>query len=114
MAEAGHATNAQLLDVIRAHHPAVSATTVHRVTTRLLDAGELQLAPTGADGAMRFDTNTAAHDHFMCVSCGKLRDAVLPLSVRETIEQQIGDGCEISGSLTVSGICKNCKKEKQQ
>lgn len=111
LAARGHATNAQLLDAIRTSLPATSATTIHRVTTRLLDAGELQPAP-ALDGAMRFDANTSPHDHFICLSCGRLRDVVLPSSIRATIEQQMDDGCELSGSLTISGTCKNCKGGK--
>lgn len=105
----GHATNAQLLDELRQGYPDVSATTVHRVTARLFDMGEIGLAPTGHDGAMRFDANTTLHDHFMCTVCEKLRDASLPSSVRTGIEAEIGDGCKISGSMTVSGVCRHCK-----
>lgn len=105
----GHATNHQLLEALRVDYPDVSATTVHRVTARLLERGELQLAPSGQANVLRFDANTEPHDHFMCEACDLLRDAQLGDIVRPQIERAIGDGCSISGSLTVSGICKKCK-----
>ncbi len=108
----GHATNVELLEDVRAQYPRTSATTVHRVTARLREAGELQLAPSCRANAMRYDANTAPHDHFLCTRCDRLRDVELPLEVRQTIESTIADGCKLSGSLTVSGICKNCDKEE--
>ncbi len=106
----GHATNADLLAMLQVEYPAVSATTVHRVTARLLDAGEVRLAPSGNDHAMRFDVNNQPHDHFMCTTCGLLRDTQLGPSIRAEIEQSIADGCSISGDLVVSGVCKRCKE----
>ncbi len=110
MADEGHATNAQIIEALRAQFPDVSATTIHRVTTRLHERGELQLAPAAKDGAMRFDANVAPHDHFSCEHCGLLRDAQLSQMLGPLVEQAIGDGCSISGSLTVSGLCKACRR----
>lgn len=107
----GHATNAEIWTTLRRTYPAVSATTVHRVTARLLDHGALTLGPVARDGSMRFDANVVTHDHFMCERCGLLKDAVLAPVLGPLIEREIGDGCQISGSLTVSGICKACHKE---
>lgn len=111
MREVGHATNAELVTKLRTQYPSLSATTVHRVTARLLEHGELQLGPAARDGSMRYDINIEPHDHFMCVRCGLLRDAHIGAVVRPLIETEIGDGCQISGSLIVSGLCKICHKE---
>ena len=107
----GHATNAMVLGHLQATYPDISATTVHRITARLYERGELQLAPSGAANVLRYDANLATHDHFMCDVCGMLRDAQLGDLVRPAIENAIGRDCSISGSLTVSGICKRCHKE---
>lgn len=104
----GHATNAELLDALRQTYPSLSATTVHRITGRLLQRKEVQLAPSGEANVLRFDANTKPHDHFMCLNCGMLRDADLDKKVRPLIEESIGDGCAISGRLVVSGLCKQC------
>lgn len=106
----GHATNGELLAILRASFPDVSATTIHRITARMHERGELQLAPSGAANIFRYDANTTPHDHFMCEICGVIRDATLSAQVRPLIEQAIGDGCSISGNLTVSGVCKDCNK----
>ncbi|MCA9325809.1 transcriptional repressor [Candidatus Saccharibacteria bacterium] len=104
----GHATNADLLEALRGTYPSLSATTVHRITARLLRRKEVQLAPSGEANVLRFDANTEPHDHFMCLNCGLLRDADLDKKVRPLIEESIGDGCAISGRLVVSGLCKLC------
>ena len=107
--ESGHATNAELLDTLKQTYPQLSATTIHRITSRLLERGEVVLAPSGTSNVLRFDHNNSPHDHFMCTHCGLLRDTILDDSVRRDIEKLVGEGCEISGSLTVSGTCYNCK-----
>ena len=108
-----HATNTEILDDVRKIFPEVSATTVHRVTARLLDSGEVRLAPPGRNNAMRFDINPSAHDHFMCTVCERLRDTVFSPEIRSQIEGFVGNGCSISGDLTVTGVCKKCKRREQ-
>lgn len=107
----GHFTNAELLEVLRHTYPEVSATTVHRITARMVERGELQFAPAGRENVKRFDTNLAPHDHFCCESCGMLRDAELRARILPLVEEALGEDCAISGSLTISGICKQCHKE---
>lgn len=107
LAKCGHATNATLLTELRKTFPELSATTVHRATARLAERGKIATAPSGPDGAMRYDANTVPHDHFQCSSCGILRDTDVKDSVVPVLEAAIGD-CTISGRLTISGICKKC------
>lgn len=104
----GHATNLELLEALQRQFPDVSATTIHRITARMCQRGEVGRAPSGADNVLRYDTNTTPHDHFMCERCGFLRDADLGTIIRPHIEKAIGTDCSISGSLTVSGICQQC------
>ncbi|MCB9820076.1 transcriptional repressor [Candidatus Nomurabacteria bacterium] len=103
----GHATNAQLADDLRRIYPHVSDTTVHRITQRLLEDGETQLAPNAADGAMVFDSNIDIHDHFECAKCEKLRDITVSTSCRESLRSTIGD-CRLNGSLKIVGTCCEC------
>lgn len=107
LSELGHATNTELLTALRLEFPALSATTVHRASARLADRGQISIAPPAIDGSMRYDTNTSPHDHFVCLSCGMLRDADVKDEVIPILEAAIGD-CRISGQLTISGICKLC------
>lgn len=110
MAVMGHATNSELLVVLQKTYPDVSATTVHRATTRLADRGVITSAPPAADGAMRYDANIIPHDHFQCNSCGMLRDTNVKDKVIPVLESVIKD-CHISGRLTISGLCSRCNEE---
>jgi Fur family transcriptional regulator, peroxide stress response regulator len=107
LSASGHLTNAELLRELQKAYPDVSATTVHRATTRLANRGEIGIAPASIDGSMRYDANLIPHDHFLCNSCGILRDTDVRGDILPVLEASIG-GCSISGRLTISGICKNC------
>ena len=108
-----HATNNELLRELRKYFPELSATTVHRATSRLAERCEIGTAPASKDGSMRYDANTEPHDHFQCSSCDLLRDTDVREKVAPILEASIGD-CQISGRLTISGTCKNCIKLKRK
>ena len=105
----GHATNAEVATIVRAEFPNVSDTTVHRITSRFYEDGQLELAPAAGDGAVRYDANTMFHDHFMCESCGTIKDVVLPAALRDEMQDML-DGCCLNGSLTLVGDCNKCKE----
>lgn len=107
--ELGHASNAEILARLQQSYPDVSATTVHRATARLMGRGEIRSAPADQNGAMRYDANTVPHDHFMCSHCGLLRDVTIAERVLPLLEEALED-CSISGRITISGTCKQCKK----
>jgi len=109
LASLGHATNSELLVELHKLYPDVSATTVHRATARLALQGKIAVAPPAKDGSMCYDTNVVPHDHFQCTSCGTLRDTNVKDSVASILESSLDD-CHISGRLTISGICKQCKE----
>lgn len=109
LSDMGHATNYELLQELKKSFPELSATTVHRATARLCDRSEIAEAPSAKDGSKRYDANTTPHDHFLCVKCDLLRDADIRDKVIPILESSMDD-CRISGSLTVSGVCKSCMK----
>ncbi|NCQ54304.1 hypothetical protein COV88_00085 [Candidatus Saccharibacteria bacterium CG11_big_fil_rev_8_21_14_0_20_41_19] len=106
----GHATNAELLTSLRKSYPELSATTVHRATTRLALRDSIASAPKALDGSMRYDANMTPHDHFECSSCGLLQDTNVKDKVIPILESSI-DGCKVSGQLIITGVCKKCMKE---
>lgn len=112
IAKLGHATNSELLQVLRKVYPDLSATTVHRATARLASRGTIGIAPSRNDGSMCYDANTTPHDHFQCLLCGILRDTDVKDKVIPILEESIGD-CSISGQLTISGICKKCMRSSK-
>lgn len=111
MAHCGHATNAELLQTLRKTYPTISATTVHRITNRLQQRGQLSHAPSDAQGSMRYDSHLPPHDHFICDSCGGIRDIDVAESLIPTISKALG-GCKITGRLVIRGNCEKCSKEK--
>lgn len=108
LAEVGHASNSEILEDLRQIYKDLSATTIHRITTRLLERGEIALAPVANDNSMRFDANINPHDHFKCTECGLLRDANIKNQIQPILEDSIGGGCSISGRLTIAGLCNKC------
>jgi Fe2+ or Zn2+ uptake regulation protein len=113
LADMGHATNNELLIKLRNSYPDLSATTVHRATARLASRKTIAIAPPSHDGSMRYDTNVIPHDHFLCTNCGILRDTDVKDKMVPILESAIGD-CHISGRLTISGICKQCKENTNE
>jgi len=110
LSDMGHATNAELLIALRKSYPNLSATTVHRATTRLSLRETIAVAPPAPDGSMRYDANTLPHDHFECSICGTLRDTNIKDKIIPILESSI-DGCGVSGQLLIKGICKKCMKK---
>lgn len=109
----GHATNAELLALLRESYPDLSATTVHRATARLAERGVISLAPPFSDGSMRYDANISQHDHFQCSSCGTLKDTYIRDKIIPVLEASI-NGCTISGPLIINGICKKCQNQGEK
>lgn len=107
----GHATNAQLLESLQTIYPDVSATTVHRATARLLEQGRVSEAPVDSHGAMRYDTTTKPHDHFICNGCAGIRDIDIAQEVTPAISKALG-GCKITGRLVIYGTCEQCLNRK--
>lgn len=103
----GHATNAELLKVLKTSYPNLSATTVHRATARLAARGDISIAPPAKNGVIRYDINTSDHDHFLCTSCDLILDINIRKEISKSIEKMIDD-CQISGQLTINGTCKKC------
>ncbi|NLA42911.1 hypothetical protein GX865_02010 [Candidatus Saccharibacteria bacterium] len=104
------ATNNEILQYVRRDYPEVSATTIHRVTARLLRLGEISLAPPSSNGAVRYDVRVGENAYFSCSKCSRIRrldGQVLALLLEKQLE-----GCSASGQLTVTGICKLCKEKK--
>jgi len=102
-----HATNADLLLDLQALFPEVSATTVHRVSSRLLEQGRVLEAPKDTHGAMRYDAVMTPHDHFICQLCGGIRNIDVATDVLPTISLALG-GCKVTGRLVIYGSCETC------
>lgn len=109
----GHATNAELVGILRKSYPRLSTTTVHRATARLAGRNIIAIAPNLTAKSITYDANIDSHDHFQCSSCNRLLDADFIEQIMPIIKSSI-DGCDISGRLTISGICKKCIKTQEE
>lgn len=110
VARQGHTTNQAIRHDLHKQGIIVSDTTTHRVTQRLQRSGIIREAPKTKDGVMRFDSNTAQHDHFICKSCDGIRDISVSEQIKPLLAEQL-DGCKVSGNLVVYGSCNTCSKK---
>lgn len=106
-----HATNLEIHELLKKDFPEVTHTTVHRVTIKLKNSGIISEAPKNQKGATRYDVNTKPHDHFMCNSCGGIRDIDVSEAVIPFINQALGE-CRVTGRLVINGSCEKCIKKE--
>lgn len=102
----GHASNLEVHAALADEMPHLSLHSVHRITARLLERGEIGAGPSGGRNLV-LDANTAPHDHFVCTSCGGIIDLVLPDDVIELVQRQLGTNLVRDG-IVISGRCENC------
>lgn len=58
---------------VKTAYPNISLGTVYRNLMLMRDMGMLRTVDVG-DGVIHFDPNTSDHNHFLCVSCGRVLD----------------------------------------
>jgi len=87
--------------------PTVSLKTVCETLTELVQLGEMTRLNLGA-GAWRFDPNTDAHHHLVCVECGAVCDFYADFGhIAVPPDQQFGFVIR-SKEVTFRGLCRNC------
>lgn len=107
-----HSTNLQIVAGLREEFPALSKTTVHRITNRILEQKKIASAPPTANNTFRFDSNVLPHDHFHCRGCDQLKDIQVSRALIESVQTQLG-ACKIDGSIILSGICGRCNSHSR-
>lgn len=105
-----HATNGQILDLVRQIYPEVSATTVHRVTARLKERAVIACAPKTTAAEERYDIDPTPHHHFMCVNCDRLCDVPENDQSRSAVDLlgTMSRRCRFAGMVTLQGVCEDC------
>ncbi|MBP9813185.1 transcriptional repressor [Candidatus Saccharibacteria bacterium] len=102
----GHASNHQILVELRSQFPFLTATTVHRITNRLIATGLLANGPE-VNGVQLVDANTLEHDHFMCSGCDGIKDVYLTDKLRSDIKKELKIK-KLPSRLTIYGGCETC------
>ncbi len=114
----GHPTADVIWARVRDRMPTVSLRTVYQALHDLVELGEVQSVDV-ANGAVRFDPNTAAHDHFVCRSCGRVSDVIASrprlVSGYPGFDGSTYGGGEAAAGYTVDtaeiifrGLCPSC------
>jgi Fe2+ or Zn2+ uptake regulation protein len=94
---------------VRRRLPHVSLATVYR-NLRML-AAEGLLVERADLGGMRFDGNTAPHDHFTCVTCGRIYDVPAPDAGRARARIAARTGFEVLMQRSeFYGHCGACRR----
>lgn len=106
-----HPSAADVYRRVRRRLPRVSLATVYR-NLRMLAAEGFLRARAHASG-MRFDGNTAAHDHFTCVRCGRIFDMppLVPRAVRARVASSTGFEV-IEHHSEFYGRCAGCRRHR--
>jgi Fur family transcriptional regulator, peroxide stress response regulator len=104
--ELGHGSNMQILQKVRVWFPGLTATTVHRITNRLVVNGMLARGPE-INGVVYVDANLAPHDHFICSACEGIKDVAISHSLRAELQEQVGVGI-LPTNFVIFGDCDTC------
>lgn len=107
LAKLGHATNVELHEALAASLPELSLTSLHRITARLVERGEIGTVPTDSRNTV-LDARADIHDHFVCTKCGGIVDITIPATAVAAIQEQLGTHLAESG-LVVRGTCAICR-----
>ena len=97
---------------VRARVTGISRDTVYRTLATLESEGLIRKAGT-LKGPTRYDANMANHHHFVCTSCGRVKDfyseKLDDLPLPETVA---AFGRIDSAQVQVRGVCASCAKRK--
>ena len=106
-----HPSAEQLYISLKNEIPDLSLGTVYRNLGVLMEDG-LIISVGNVHGEERYDACTQPHVHFLCISCGKVMDADVPLPTTDYAELEKQTEWKISShSLCFNGLCKDCMKK---
>ncbi len=105
-----HPSAEDVYSAAKEHITTLSLGTVYRNLRLLVDEGKLREVTVEGSAVTRFDGMTEEHEHFICTTCGKIKD--LELTLHETEYQNVSARLEgdiiTSHKLSYFGICKEC------
>jgi Fe2+ or Zn2+ uptake regulation protein len=103
-----HPSAADLFEGLRAEFPRISLGTVYRNLEVLVCEGSIEQVPSRS-GVMRYDANPRPHHHFVCESCGDIRDLDirLPRALAARLERRYKLRAERIRA-DFFGLCESC------
>ncbi len=104
-----HPTAQEVYEAVRVQYPHIARATVYNTLNLLARLGLiLELRREG--GAVRYETDTTPHVNLICLQCGKVVDAHVPISL-ETDEEAL-DGFQILHiRVDAYGYCAECRSQ---
>lgn len=108
-----HPTAEMLYQQLKPTYPELSLGTVYRNLGVLVEEG-LAVSVVRVAGQERYDATTTPHAHFVCRGCNRVMDMDLPdgmEAVYGTLAQDFDFTAE-SCTVSVTGVCGNCRKNK--
>ncbi len=101
-----HLSASDILPLARKEMPAIALGTIYRNLDLMTAEGELsRISLPGRPDV--YDTKTEKHDHMVCVSCGAIRDMLIP-GLSDAIDYQTGEKT-LGYSLVISYQCPACQ-----
>lgn len=90
--------------------PEISQATVYNTLNDLVAMGEVRVVALER-GPLRYDPNTGAHDHLLCVECGRLIDVEATGKDHLRLGEADRHGFALLGvDLTFRGVCPSCQQ----
>ncbi|NUQ00874.1 MAG: transcriptional repressor [Armatimonadetes bacterium] len=110
----GHLSAEDLYHALLGEQERVGLATVYRTLKMLVDAGLAQVRHF-PDGAARYENvyGEPAHDHLICVECGKIIEIENPLVEQIYQRAFLEHGFVASGHrFVITGVCSDCQCPK--
>jgi Fur family peroxide stress response transcriptional regulator len=104
-----HLTADEVYQKAKKDYPMLSATTVYRNLEQLVKLGLLSHLELSGK-ALRYDANLEEHHHFICSSCGSVRDIYLKkVNYELDMEKSSLSKARINNpELHLHGVCQDC------
>lgn len=105
-----HPSAAYIYNEVRKELPNISLGTVYRNLSELEKAGQITKIA-GNFEKERYDADTTAHAHFICSSCGCIKD----YAISDELSANIMRGRKYAKGFILNylGICEKCSKTKK-
>jgi Fur family ferric uptake transcriptional regulator len=114
LTEAGHHLGVQEIYArANALAPPINLSTVYRTVTRLEALGLIHTIPT--QGEMQYGVVQEPHHHAICTGCGRVTELAGPsvAAALRALEAASGYALAENSSLTVRGLCDNCRNKPE-
>ncbi|RKD26745.1 hypothetical protein BEP19_16220 [Ammoniphilus oxalaticus] len=103
-----HPTAEEIYQYMKEEYPTLSFTTVYNTLDSLREMGILREYRFG--DASRFEMAEENHDHFLCLTCGRIED--IPEVDITVTPHSISDRYQIlTTEVTLKGLCIACQKQ---